>query len=133
LKEKLNMAKEKILVIEDEIIERENICFILNKEGYDPIGAENGKIGIEMALKEKPDLILCDIYMPEKDGFEVIIALKKDEKTRDIPFIFLTVYNKPKDIEKGFALGACDYICKPFIIQELLSRVDIHLSLKNKT
>ncbi len=119
---------KKILVIEDNYEVRDNICEILELAGYKVISAENGKIGTERAMQESPDLILCDVMMPELDGFGVLKILNKNTKTHDIPFIFLTAKADKTDFRKGMGLGADDYITKPFDDTELLDAVEIRLS-----
>ena len=104
----------KILVIEDEQDIREMIQQILELEGYEVTAAVNGKEGIDYARKIDPDLIVCDINMPEIDGFGVIESLKKEKGTGTIPFIFLTARSDKKDIREGMNLGADDFLNKPF-------------------
>ena len=103
-----------VLVIEDNADIRENACEMLELEGYKVIFAVNGKAGIEFAKQNKPDIILCDILMPEVDGYEVFNELKKDSVTAHIPFIFLTASVERNEIEVGFGMGAKGYIKKPF-------------------
>lgn len=119
--------KIKILVIEDNFEVRDNICEILELSGYEVFGTENGKRGVEMALKNTPDLILCDVMMPELDGFGVLKILNKNAHTYDIPFIFLTAKTEKEDIRKGMGLGADDYITKPFDDSELLEAIEMRL------
>jgi DNA-binding response OmpR family regulator len=121
----------KILVIEDEKDTLEPLCDILEDEGFQPLQAENGKVGVEMAQKHKPDLILCDINMPEMNGYKVLEELGKNPETSGIPFIFLTVFSKRNDILKGVELGAQDYITKPFDRNDLLARIRMHLRLNS--
>lgn len=115
---------KRILVIEDEDNLRENLTEILSFEGYEILQAENGRIGLEMALQHIPDLILCDIMMPEMDGYEVLAALRENPETRLIPFILLTALAEREKMRKGMELGADDYIVKPFGISELLQSVN---------
>ncbi|PKP16171.1 MAG: hypothetical protein CVU06_15145, partial [Bacteroidetes bacterium HGW-Bacteroidetes-22] len=117
----------RILVIEDTEDVRNNIIEILESEGYDALGAENGKIGIETAIQVSPDLILCDIMMPVMDGYNVLESLRKNVITSTTPFIFLTAKNTRDDLRRGMALGADDYIAKPFTIDELLNGVTMRL------
>ena len=102
----------KILVIEDEPEMRRNLTTVLRLEKFHPLAAENGRIGVELAKKEKPDLILCDV-MPELDGYGVIAALHADAGTVTIPFIFLTAKGEKPDVRAGMNLGADDYLTKP--------------------
>lgn len=87
----------------------------------------NGKKGVELALKEKPDLIVCDIMMPELDGYGVLHLLRKNEDTQSIPFIFLTAKTERTDLRKGMEMGADDYITKPFEDIELLNAIEVRL------
>lgn len=116
-----------ILVIDDNTHIRENTAEILALAGYSTFTAENGKKGIEIAIREKPDLIVCDIMMPELDGYGVLHLLKKNPETEHIPFIFLTAKAERGDFRKGMEMGADDYITKPFDDLELLKAVEIRL------
>ena len=118
---------KKILVIEDNIEVRENISEILELSDYKVITAENGKKGVELALKEIPDLIVCDIMMPELDGYGVLHLLNKHIETYGIPFIFLTAKSEKTDLRKGMEMGADDYLTKPFDGIELLNAIEIRL------
>jgi CRP-like cAMP-binding protein/CheY-like chemotaxis protein len=121
---------EKILVIEDHDGIRSNIVEILHMAKYTVFEAENGKIGVEMALKHIPDIILCDIMMPELDGYGVIYMLNKHNETSAIPFIFLTAKAEHDDLRKGMEMGADDYLIKPFDDMELLNAIDVRLRKK---
>ncbi len=114
---------KKILVIEDEAEMRRNLTTILRLEKFHPLAAENGRIGVELARKEKPDLILCDVMMPELDGHGVLQALRDDPSTVTIPFIFLTAKGEKADVRSGMNLGADDYLTKPVAKAELLEAV----------
>jgi DNA-binding NarL/FixJ family response regulator len=114
---------KKILVIEDEPEMRRNLLTILRLEKFEPVGAENGKAGIALAKSTKPDLILCDVMMPEIDGFGVLKALRADAATASIPFIFLTAKGEKIDIRSGMNLGADDYLTKPVDKADLLSAI----------
>jgi DNA-binding response OmpR family regulator len=116
-----------ILVIEDNKDIRENTAEILDLAGYKTFTAENGKKGVEIALKEKPSLIICDIMMPELDGYGVLHLIRKNEETEHIQFIFLTAKTERQDFRKGMEMGADDYITKPFEEVELLTAVEIRL------
>src|SRR5688572_5860299 len=116
-----------ILVIDDNIEIRENTVEILSLAGYNAYATENGKKGVETAIKQKPDLIVCDIMMPELDGYGVLHLLKKNPDTEHIPFIFLTAKAERSDFRKGMEMGADDYITKPFEDIELLNAVEIRL------
>lgn len=116
-----------ILVIEDNFDVRENIVEILELADYTVITADDGRRGVELAQQEKPDLIICDIMMPELDGYGVLHLLSKSPKTSSIPFVFLTAKTERNDIRKGMSLGADDYLTKPFDDVELLDAVNIRL------
>lgn len=118
---------KKILVIEDNADVRENIAEILELSGYEILQAGDGKAGVELALKEIPDLIICDIMMPVLDGYGVLHLLGKHRETYGMPFIFLTAKSERGDFRKGMQLGADDYITKPFDGTELLNAVEIRL------
>lgn len=116
-----------ILVIDDNTDIRENTAEILDLAGYKTFTAENGKKGVEAALKENPDLIVCDIMMPDLDGYGVLHLLRKNESTLHTPFIFLTAKTERMDFRKGMEMGADDYITKPFEDIELLNAIEIRL------
>lgn len=120
--------KNKILIVEDNHELRENIAEILQLSGYETIEAENGKVGVQKALEQLPDLILCDIMMPELDGFGVLKILNKNTATNTIPFIFLTAKGEKSDWRKGMGLGADDYITKPFDDTDLLTVIEMRLA-----
>ena len=113
----------KILVIEDEEAVRENLIDLLEAEDFEIVAAANGRIGINLALSEVPDLILCDMMMPEIDGYGVLSALRQDPLTATIPFIFLTAKSAKADFRQGMDMGADDYLTKPFTRAELLSAI----------
>jgi signal transduction histidine kinase len=114
---------KKILVIEDETAVRENLVDLLDAEDFDAIAAENGHQGIQVATEEVPDLIVCDVMMPEIDGYGVLTELRKNPQTATIPFIFLTAKADKSDTRKGMELGADDYLTKPFSREELLAAI----------
>src|SRR3954452_2791740 len=118
---------KKILLIEDNDEIRENTAEILELSNYKVFTASNGKIGVELAVEKKPDLIVCDIMMPVLDGYGVLMMLQKNSETQQIPFIFLTAKTERSDMRKGMQLGADDYITKPFEGSELLSAIEIRL------
>jgi CRP-like cAMP-binding protein len=113
-----------LLIIDDNNEIRENIAEILSLGGYKTSVAENGKRGVEKAISEKPDLIICDIMMLELDGYGVLHLLKKNPDTQDIPFIFLTAKTERSDFRKGMEMGADDYIMKPFDDIELMNAIE---------
>jgi CRP/FNR family transcriptional regulator, cyclic AMP receptor protein len=116
-----------LLLIEDNNEIRENTAEILELAGYKVYTAENGKIGVELALQQKPDLIICDIMMPVLDGYGVLHLLNKNQELTGIPFIFLTAKAERGDFRKGMEMGADDYITKPFNDIELLNAVESRL------
>lgn len=118
---------KKILLIEDNQEIRENIAEILALANYEIVEAEHGKVGVEMAKSQKPDLIICDIMMPQLDGYGVLHLLSKNPDTSGIPFIFLTAKSEKDDFRKGMNLGADDYLIKPFDDLELLDAVEMRL------
>jgi two-component system sensor histidine kinase/response regulator len=122
----------KILVIEDEQDIRLHILKALEYEGFEPIGAENGRVGVTLAKKHLPALIICDIIMPELSGYGVLIELRRNPRTATIPFIFLTAKLMKQDFQKGIQLGADAYLTKPFEIDKLLTLVTTTL-LKQDT
>lgn len=128
-------ARKKILIIEDNADMRDNIAEILELADYEVVTAANGKEGIKLTKSEKPDLIICDIMMPELDGYGVLSILSKDSDTADIPFIFLTAKAEKQDMRKGMEMGADDYLTKPFTDADLLNaikaRFDRHQKIKN--
>src|SRR5687767_6634108 len=102
-----------LLLIEDQAPMRRNLSLMLKMEGYTVLAAENGRAGLEVARREKPDLILCDVMMPELDGYGVLEQLRADAVTATIPFIFLTARGDKPDVRHGMNLGADDYLTKP--------------------
>jgi DNA-binding response OmpR family regulator len=118
---------KKILVIEDNNEVRENIAEILELSNYEVLTAEDGKSGVALALEKLPDLIVCDIMMPESDGYGVLHLLNKHIITYGIPFIFLTAKSEKTDLRKGMEMGADDYITKPFEGIELLNAIEIRI------
>lgn len=120
-------SMRRLLVIDDHDDIRENIAEILTLSGYEVFTAPNGKRGVETALKEKPELVICDIMMPELDGYGVLHLLRKNEATVNTPFIFLTAKTERADFRKGMEMGADDYITKPFDDIELLNAIEIRL------
>lgn len=117
----------KILIIEDNLDIRENISELLQLSGYETLEAGNGKEGVRIALEVLPDLILCDIMMPELDGYGVLHILSRHEETLRIPFVFLTAKADKIDVRKGMTLGADDYITKPFDESDLLTAIENRL------
>ncbi|TAJ56895.1 MAG: hybrid sensor histidine kinase/response regulator [Chitinophagaceae bacterium] len=122
---------EKILLVEDEVIIRASIAEILRHYEYEVVVAENGKQGLIKALAEKPDLIVCDVMMPEMDGFEMLSELRK-QTGFDTPFIFLTAKVQSDDIREGMNLGADDYIFKPFKSADLVKAIETRLDKRRQ-
>lgn len=122
---------QKILIIEDNNDIRENVVEILELAGYTVFDADNGKAGVELAVKNLPDVILCDIMMPELDGYGVLYMLNKNPETAAIPFIFLTAKAERIDQRKGMEMGADDYLTKPFDDIELLNAIESRLKKKS--
>jgi CRP-like cAMP-binding protein/CheY-like chemotaxis protein len=116
--------KKKVLIIEDNDDIRENVVEILQLAGYEAFAANNGKAGVEIAVSQPPDIILCDIMMPELDGYGVLYMLNKKPDTAAIPFIFLTAKAERVDLRKGMEMGADDYLTKPFDDIELLNAIE---------
>lgn len=119
-----------ILIIEDNATTRNLYLTGLESEGFNTIDAENGRIGIEKAQRDSPDLVVCDIAMPDMDGYTVLNALRQDPSTAIIPFIFLTGSNNKTDVRKGMELGADDYLTKPSTLEELVKAIAIRLEKK---
>lgn len=118
---------KKILLIEDDTIMRENISELIALTGYEVATAENGIIGIEKTASFQPDLIICDVMMPELDGYGVLYVLSQKPETASIPFIFLTAKSEKIDFRKGMELGADDYLSKPFESTELIKAIESRL------
>ncbi|WP_411030505.1 response regulator [Spongiimicrobium sp. 3-5] len=117
-----------VLLIEDDMALRENTQELMELAGYKVLTAANGQIGIDLALANKPDVIICDIMMPEVDGYGVLRELSKNEDTRSIPFIFLSAKTEHKEVRKGMDLGADDYLTKPFDEEDLISAIESRLA-----
>ena len=129
----LNMNMQntsKILIVEDNIDVRENLLDLLDAENFYPIPAHNGRMGLELANKEVPDLIICDVMMPELDGYDVLNRLRQHPLTATIPFLFITAKSNKNDFRQGMRLGADDYLTKPFTRNELLETIQCRLDKK---
>jgi DNA-binding NarL/FixJ family response regulator len=122
----------KILIIEDEPAMRANLEDILELEGFLPILAANGKQGVRLAREQQPDLILCDVLMPDMDGHAVLEALREESSTMRIPFVFLTAKGERTDVREGMELGADDYLIKPVRVDELLRAIDTRLERRRQ-
>jgi DNA-binding NarL/FixJ family response regulator len=119
---------KKILIVDDESIMRRNLGKILRLENYDVFEAGDGKAAVELARTQLPDLILCDISMPEMDGHSVLRVLRENAHTARIPFIFLTARGEHSDVRSGMTLGADDYLIKPVGVTDLLSAITARLN-----
>jgi DNA-binding NarL/FixJ family response regulator len=118
---------KKILVIEDEPEMRRNIVALLRYSDYEPIEAGDGRLGLEAARRETPDLILCDVMMPEMDGYAVLRAVHDDPALARIPFVFLTAKGEKADLRSGMNLGADDYLTKPVANHDLVMAIEARL------
>jgi DNA-binding NarL/FixJ family response regulator len=118
---------KKILVIEDEPEMRRNITTLLRYHDYEPIAAANGRDGVQAARREKPDVILCDVMMPELDGYGVLQELQLDASLTRTPFIFLTAKGEKDDLRSGMNLGADDYLTKPVANADLIRAIEARL------
>jgi DNA-binding response OmpR family regulator len=118
----------KVLLIEDDTVLRENTAELLELSNYKVLTASNGQIGLEMAAKYKPDIVVCDIMMPILDGYGVLEGLSKQNDTTFIPFIFLSAKTERRDVRKGMDLGADDYITKPFSENEIISAIESRIA-----
>ncbi len=123
---------KKILIIEDNLILRENTAEFLKEEGYEVEAAKDGKAGVKSAQENIPDLVICDIAMPEMNGYQVYEKMQESEETSFIPFIFLTAKTEKDEIRKGMQLGVDDYITKPFEYDDLLKSIEIRLKKQEK-
>ncbi|MFD2935001.1 response regulator transcription factor [Spirosoma flavum] len=113
-----------ILVVEDDTQIRENLKEMLMLHGFDVETSVNGQEGINQALLQPPDLILCDIMMPEVDGYQVLAVVRNNRSIANVPFIFLTAKTEPADLRRGMDQGADDYLIKPFTLQKLLLAIE---------
>ena len=118
---------EKILIIDDEVDLRDGVKSALELNNYEVFCAGNGKQGFEIAKEIKPNLILCDIMMPDKDGYWVLENVRKDQTLATVPFVFITAKVERADLRKGMDLGADDYLTKPFKVAELLKAIEVRL------
>ena len=120
-----------ILIVDDEVPNLKLLTKLLSQQGYQVRQAERSQLAIDSALAQPPTLILLDVKMPEMDGFEVCKHLKKDERTKDIPIIFISAPQEAQDRVLGFEAGGVDFISKPFQEKEVLARVRTHIDLRN--
>jgi len=123
------IQKGSLLVVDDDLLARQTMEALLTREGYEVRLAPNGETGLMVAGEDPPELILLDIRLPDTDGFRVCELLKGDRRTRDIPVILISGLDDVLDKVKGFSAGGVDYITKPFQAEEMLARVETHLTL----
>lgn len=128
----MELKKKTILIIEDNLDIREGTAEILELSGFAILTAPEGKTGVELALQHVPDLILCDIMMPELDGYGVLFMLNKHPETSHIPFIFMTAKSERADMRKAMEMGADDYLTKPFDDAELLNAIEMRFKKKEQ-
>lgn len=122
----------KVLVIEDEPDMRRNLTTILRLEKFEVLSAENGRAGLDLVARQRPDVILCDVMMPEMDGHAVLSHLRADKETATIPFIFLTAKGEKEDLRSGMNMGADDYLTKPIDKAGLLAAISARLKRKEE-
>jgi len=118
---------KRILLVEDNEMIRENTAELLELMNYAVLTARNGQEGLEVACREVPDLIICDIMMPEMNGYHLLQALRCQQSTLNVPFIFFTASAEKSEIKKGLDMGATDYIVKPFDADDQLQMIAKHL------
>lgn len=126
-------SRKEVLIVDDVEVNRIILEEIIKDMGYSPLLAESGENALEMLKERMPQLILTDISMPGMDGYELCKILKSNEKTREIPIIFISAYNASTDIVKGFSIGGEDYITKPFVAEEVKARVGVQFRLHDMT
>jgi len=124
---------EKICIVDDNLVNRRLLAGILKKEGYELLEAEDGEAAIDLILRELPDLVLLDIMMPKKDGYQVCEELKGNDRSAHIPIIFLSAKSQVEDKIRGLELGGADYVTKPFDRGEVLARVRTQLNIARLT
>jgi DNA-binding response OmpR family regulator len=124
------MSKKKILVVDDTRTALFMVTTILRKERYELVTANDGEQALEVALAERPDLILMDVIMPRKTGFEACRELKRRDDTKAIPVILVTTRGEGENVEAGFQSGCNDYVTKPINAQELLTKVRDHMGAR---
>lgn len=116
--------KKKIVIIEDEVILRETLHDFLEKEDFEVNSAADGEAGVELVMRKIPDLVLLDIILPKKNGYEVITELRENQTTKDVPIILLTNLGSIRDIEKALALGATTYLVKAdYQLKEIVEKI----------
>src|SRR5512137_1839850 len=133
MNEEMKVGFNRLLVVDDTAANRQLLTNLLTEQGYIVHPASDGELALEFVRSTIPDLILLDIRMPGMDGYEVCRRLKADERTRDIPIIFISILEDERDKVQGFRAGAVDYITKPFQPEEVLARIQTHLRLRELT
>lgn len=126
--QKAIMSAQKILIVEDQAPMRRNLALLLELEGFKVVTAENGAVGVSTAIKELPDLIICDVMMPEMDGYAVIQTIRSLPELSTTPFIFLTAKGDKSDLRIGMNFGADDYLTKPVVREDLLAAIHARLT-----
>ena len=126
-----DVTKADILVVDDILANLRVLFQMLSDQSYKVRGAPNGSMALTAVRSAPPDLILLDINMPKMDGYEVCLRLKAEPESREIPVIFISALDEPLDKVKAFGVGGVDYITKPFQIEEVLARIETHLSIRN--
>src|SRR5512136_261414 len=129
----MKVGFNRLLVVDDTAANRQLLTNLLTEHGYTVHPASDGELALEFVRTTLPDLILLDIRMPGMDGYEVCCRLKADERTREVPVIFISILEDERDKVKGFREGGVDYITKPFQPEEVLARIQTHLSLRELT
>ena len=112
-----------ILVAEDDPVTRRFVVSLLEEGGYRVLVAEDGENALATAIRDRPDLLVSDLVMPYRDGYEVLRAIRSDERLKDLPVLILSMRDREDDIVRGFELGADEYVVKPFNAREFLARV----------
>ena len=129
MEETTKNIEKKILIVDDVETNRFVLRNIISEMGHKPLLAENGIQALKIMERISPNLILLDVAMPQMDGYELCNIIKADPVKRNIPIVFISAFDKPEDVVKGFQLGGADYITKPFIKEVVQSRVNVHMNL----
>lgn len=129
----IKVSPANVMIVDDVEVNRFVLSGIIEDMGHHPIQAENGLEALKLIRSSRPNLILLDVSMPEMDGYELCQKLKRDMLYKDIPIIFISAYDTPEDVVKGFEVGSEDYITKPFIPEEVKARVGVHLKVYTAT
>jgi CheY-like chemotaxis protein len=124
--------KKHILLVEDNERLRSNLLFVLNREGFDAVGATNGTEALKIIAKDPPDLVVSDIMMPDMDGYDLVKHLRESTLTLSLPVIFLTAKTAPEELRSGMLYGVDDYLTKPVNINDLLAAINVRLERAEK-